>query len=72
MSTVEDLVAASIDLRVRGERLAHVLLEAGVIPGIDNPCRCDDCRMVAKEMAEAGYLNDCTDRWWEKENLPKA
>jgi hypothetical protein len=54
--------------RIIDERdaMAHVIVEAGVVPGISYPCRCEYCRSVAKSMAEAGYLNRVNDKWWEK------
>ncbi len=48
-----------------GSASAHLIVEAGVIPGISCSCRCSECRMVAVAMAEAGYLDRVTDRWWE-------
>jgi len=56
--------------RLRDERNAacHVIAEAGVVPGIDYPCRCDECRMVAQKMAEAGYLDRVKDKWWEHDS----
>jgi hypothetical protein len=44
---------------------AHLIVEAGLIPGIDPTCRCEQCREVARRMAEAGYLDRIGDRWWE-------
>ena len=44
---------------------AHVLIEAGVIPGVNVDCRCDECRLVAQAMDEAGYMDRVQDRWWE-------
>lgn len=46
--------------------MAHLIVEAGIVPGVDPPCRCDACRGQAKQMANAGYLAEVTDRWWEK------
>ena len=43
---------------------AHVIIEAGVIPGIDYPCRCQECLSVAVSMDDAGYLERVKDRWW--------
>jgi hypothetical protein len=53
---------------VREEHAAacHVIIEAGVIPGISYPCRCMECRTVAIRMDEAGYLDNVKDRWWEE------
>lgn len=45
--------------------MSHVIVEAGIVPGIDYRCRCDECRAVAVGMAEAGYLDHVTDRWWD-------
>lgn len=51
----------------RDERdaMAHVIVEASVVPGISYPCRCEECRAVAKQMASAGYLDWVTDKWWD-------
>lgn len=45
--------------------MAHVIVEAGIVPGVDFPCRCDECRLVAKKMDDAGYLDATTDKWWQ-------
>lgn len=55
-------------LRDRAIAMSHVIVEAGIVPGIDYPCRCDECRSVAVGMAEAGYLDNVKDRWWETES----
>ena len=47
------------------QSFAHVLIESGVVPGISNNCRCEDCKYTAAKMAEAGYLESVSDRWWE-------
>lgn len=47
-----------------GSASAHVIIRAGVIPGISYECRCDECRSVAKGMDSVGYLNEVQDRWW--------
>jgi hypothetical protein len=47
--------------------MAHVLIEDGVVPGVSDHCRCDECKLVAVSMAEAGYLDRVTDKWWERE-----
>ena len=49
------------DKRDEAWALAHVLVEEGVYP---QSCRCDQCRSVAVQMDEAGYLNRVKDRWW--------
>lgn len=53
-------------LRERAESAEHVIVESGVVPGIGEMenCRCDDCREVAKGLAEAGYLDTVSDKWW--------
>jgi hypothetical protein len=72
-------VAALVALRAEYERLraerdkyqnyanesAHVIVEAGVVPGVDYSCRCEQCRSIAQRMDEAGYLDRITDRWWK-------
>lgn len=54
--------------RQRAEAAEHVIAEAAIRPGLDYPCRCDQCRKVASEMAEAGYLQGVTIpyRWFEQ------
>jgi len=69
-----DRLRAEID-RLRAERdryrrdgmaSAHVVIESGYCPGLPKEaCRCEDCRHVARGMAEAGYLDNVTDKWWE-------
>jgi hypothetical protein len=49
------------------QSFAHVMIENGVVPGVTSSCRCDDCRHTARRMAEAEYLDDVKDRWWEKD-----
>lgn len=44
---------------------AHVIVESGFNPGVDSPCRCDECKTVCKGMDEAGYLGSVKDRWWD-------
>lgn len=51
-------------LRDEAQAMEHTLLEAGVVPGINCACRCDDCRLVAKSMDAAGYMENVTDKWW--------
>lgn len=53
-------------LRAERDAMAHVTVEAGVVPGEDDGCRCEECRAVAVKMADAGYLERVTDRWWEE------
>lgn len=45
---------------------AHVIIETCVVPGVDSPCRCDECRYVARALDDIGYLEDVADadRWW--------
>ena len=45
--------------------LAHVVVESGFNPGVDSPCRCDECKTVCKGMDEAGYLGSVKERWWD-------
>jgi len=51
----------------RSERDAahHVIIEAGIKPGIDFPCRCDECATVARGMERAGYLQHDETKWWD-------
>lgn len=46
------------------DRAAHLIVETGVVPGIDSTCRCDGCKKTAIAMDDAGYLEDVKDRWW--------
>jgi len=48
-----------------GLATAHLLIEAGVVPGVSVPCRCEKCKLVAESMDDAGYMDDVRDRWWE-------
>lgn len=41
---------------------AHVVLESGIMPG--ETCRCEECKIVAKAMDEAGYYSG--KRWWDE------
>lgn len=50
-----------------GAASAHLIVEAGIVPGITCSCRCEECRMVAQAMAEAGYLDRIKDRWWDSD-----
>lgn len=51
--------------RAQACALGHVVLETGITPGVDRPCRCGECRDAAVSLAEAGYLDKVKDRWWE-------
>ncbi len=51
--------------------VAHVIVEFGIVPGLDGTCRCEMCRAVAKKMVEAGYLDCIRDRWWEEPIEPQ-
>ena len=64
----EDLLKQLKDKIEECWRLVHVTIADGTIPGITNPCRCEECRAVAKQMDEAGYLDGVDDRWWDDEN----
>jgi len=63
-------------LRDTANTTAHVIVEAGVIPGIDYPCRCDECKVTAQAMDDAGYMDriKAAERWWAEaaagESLP--
>lgn len=48
---------------------AHLIVEAGIVPGVNVDCRCDECRLVAAKMDAAGYLRRVTDRWWESDSV---
>lgn len=45
--------------------MAHVIVQHGVIPGVADTCRCEECRSVALSMTQAGFLDHIDDRWWE-------
>jgi hypothetical protein len=47
------------------DRQAHVIVEAGVVPG--EYCRCEACRSVAVAMDAAGFLEHVKDRWWRND-----
>jgi len=49
----------------RVNMVEHLVVEAGIVPGIDPPCRCELCKRAAQGLANAGYLADVNDRWWE-------
>lgn len=59
--------AAIIKLTEERDALSHVIIEGGIEPGISYSCRCEQCRTVAIDMNEVGYLNHIHsfDRWWE-------
>lgn len=50
---------------------AHVIVEAGIIPGCDYHCRCDACRRVVKAMDEAGFICvlETDERWWDESEV---
>jgi hypothetical protein len=64
---IEKLQAELTTVRAESHAAAHVIIEAGLVPGLDLElaCRCEQCKLVATRMAEAGYLDDLDDRWWE-------
>ena len=68
-STVASQAATIERLINEGSAAAHVIIESGVNPGVDYPCRCDECRLVAQKMDEAGYLEGVKDRWWDKSDI---
>lgn len=47
---------------------AHVIIVSGTCPGITSLCRCDECRMIAIKMDDAGYMDCCGlhNRWWDE------
>ena len=57
------------EMRQQIDDMGHVTIEAGVVPGEPggSGCRCEQCRRVAKAMAEAGYLEG-RDPWWDRES----
>ena len=57
-------VAALHKAQDAAQHAAHVIIEAGVVPGTS--CRCWECRTVAIGMADAGYLRGVpeAERWW--------
>lgn len=50
-----------------GEKAVHVIIETGVVPGIDSTCRCDACKDTAIAMDDSGFLEGVKDRWWSDE-----
>ncbi len=50
------------------DMMGHVIVEAGILPGIDYPCRCEACKWAATHMDDAGYMDDAKDHWWEEES----
>ncbi len=65
----ENLILLRRELAAKVEECCqsgHVIIESGYEPGIPEArCRCQECRQVARRMADAGYLDDVRDRWWE-------
>lgn len=61
----EQVEAELSQQRGKAVAAAHVIIEAGIVPGVDSSCRCELCRAVAKAMAELDILADVKDRWWE-------
>jgi len=49
------------------DAMAHVVVEAGVVPGVSYGCRCEQCRLVAKSMDDAHYMDHVKDQWWNDE-----
>ena len=51
-----------------GRAAAHVIVVAGIIPGISTACRCEECRLVAIKLDDAGYVGNIMDksRWWRE------
>jgi hypothetical protein len=56
------------DLRASRDAAQHVLVLNNIAPGINGTCQCSQCRLVAQQMAEAGYLFHIRQayRWWEE------
>ena len=52
------------ELQSSGGQMGHVILEHSSFPASVG-CQCEDCREVAKRMADAGYCDRIKDRWWE-------
>ena len=50
----------------KGLAMAHVIVEAGIVPGVDYSCRCGECCDQANALDEAGYLDHVKDRWWKE------
>lgn len=63
-SHVSKLEAELTKNRDAAGAMAHIIMEAGIVPGEFPKCRCDECRSVAISMDEAGYLSHVKDRWW--------
>lgn len=73
-STVASQAAEIERLTKEGCAMGHVIVEAGINPGIDYSCRCEECRFVAVKLDEAGFVDDVKDRWWdgEKDDRPRC
>ena len=54
-------------LTKEGCAMGHVIVEAGINPGIDYPCRCEECKLVAVKLDDAGFMDDVKERWWDAE-----
>lgn len=64
LEIAEREVAKQLECRDLGCASAHVVIESGCTPGITCQCRCDQCKLVAQKMDEAGYMEGVKDRWW--------
>jgi hypothetical protein len=66
INAIRPLLDDSSSTSAEAQAFAHVIIEAGVIPGISAACRCEECRLTAQKMDEAGYLDFVEDRWWNE------
>jgi hypothetical protein len=64
-TAITQLEMASDAYRRERDAAHHVIIEAGIKPGIDFPCRCDECATVARGMERAGYLQHDETKWWD-------
>ena len=66
-SQFEKMMKRATDATAESQAFAHVLIENGILPGISSTCRCEDCKLTAVKMDEAGYMDRVSDRWWDNE-----
>lgn len=62
---IEQLLDELHSIREGAWASEHVILESGIVPGIDYLCRCDQCRKIVIAMCKAGYLDDVKEQWWK-------